>query len=78
MRTLGIAFGALIILSCTAMAEEPIAVTEQAVAAPTEDATEAPYPLKWQRRLLAAQLAFAASLQKTDPIETGAITPQVQ
>ena len=78
MRTLGIAFGALIILSCNAMAEEPMAVIEQTVAAPTEDAMEVSYPLKWQRRLLAAQLAFAATLKKTDPIETGAITPQVQ
>lgn len=78
MRTLGIAFGALIFLSCTTMAEEPIAVTQQTEAAQTNDAMEAPYPLKWQRRLLAAQLAFAATLQKTDPIETGAINPQVQ
>lgn len=78
MRTLGIACGVLICLSCTVVAEEAIAVAEQPMTASTEDVVEAPYPLKWQNRLLAAQLAFAATLQQTDPIETGAITPQVQ
>ena len=34
------------------------------------------YPYKWQRRLLAAQVAFANSLVGTDLIETGAINPQ--
>lgn len=78
MRTLGTAFGALIILSGIAMADEASPVAGQAVAAPIEGAIEVSYPLKWQRQLLAAQLAFAATLQKTDPIETGSVTPQAR
>lgn len=78
MRTLGIAIVALAVLSCYAAADEPIAAVHQAVTAPTDDATQVTYPLKWQRRLLAAQLSFAATLQKTDPIQTGSITLQAR
>jgi hypothetical protein len=42
-------------------------------AAPAENPQLAAYPLEWQRRLLAAQLAFAATLDQIDPIKTGGI-----
>jgi hypothetical protein len=35
----------------------------------------AQYPEDWQRRLLAVQLAYAATLQPIDPVETGSINP---
>lgn len=34
------------------------------------------YPLAWQRRLLAIQLAFATTLPLYDDMTTGSITPQ--
>lgn len=52
----------------------PAPLTESTV---TDSATDSSaYPYKWQRRLLAAQVAFANSLVGTDLIETGAINPQ--
>ena len=72
MRTLGTAIVALSLLSCSAAADEPIAALSEPVVDTAE--AEVTYPLKWQRRLLAVQLAFAATLNKVDPVETGSIT----
>lgn len=78
MRTLGAAIATIALLSCGTVADEPAAVEDQAELSMTIDAVEASYPLKWQRRLLAAQLAFAATLNELDPVETGSINPPAQ
>ena len=77
MRTLGAAIAIIALLSGNTVADEPAAAKGQG-ALSTTDAAEAGYPLKWQRRLLAAQLAFAATLSEIDPVETGSINPQAQ
>ena len=78
MRTLGTALAASVLLSFGAAADEPSAAVSPSVTSEAEASQPIRYPLEWQRRLLAAQLAFAATLQQVDQVETGAITPQAQ
>ena len=78
MRTLVTALAAFVFLSFGVVAEEPLAAVDPVVTANAETSRPVTYPLKWQRQLLAAQLAFAATLQQVDPVETGSITPPAQ
>lgn len=77
MRILGTLLAAFLMLTCATSAEETSGANDIQAALPS-DIAPAEYPLKWQRRLLAVQLAFAATLKTTDEIETGSITPQAQ
>ena len=77
MRIMGIALATLIAASC------PIAAAEmsgdRSTSVRSEEIEQSPsYSLAWQRRLLAVQKAFAATLKQTDPVQTGSITPQDQ
>lgn len=80
MRAVRMAVAAFLILVTGATADEAdVANAHTANGGPEVEAVyPAQYPLRWQRRLLAAQLAFAATLQKTDPVETGSVTHQTQ
>lgn len=78
MRTLGTTVFALLALSGTALADETVVAIGQDPAAQAASAAHVAYPLEWQRRLLAVQLAFAATLSETDPMETGSINPLAQ
>lgn len=77
MRVLGTILAAFLMLTCATSAEETSVANDMQAALPS-DIVPSEYPLKWQRRLLAVQLAFAATLRATDDIETGSITPQAQ
>lgn len=77
MRVLGMILAAFLMLTCATSAEETGVANDMQEALPS-DTVLSEYPLKWQRRLLAVQLAFAATLRATDEIETGSITPQAQ
>lgn len=78
MKFVGIALAILTVMSCIAIADEPLTVVKTEFPAQGQDTNTKPYELKWQRRVLAVQLAFAATLQKTDPVETGSISHQSQ
>lgn len=75
MRSWGVAIVVVMAWSCSALAGEHSAANDVARPVLTEHSTSKSYPLEWQRRLLAAQVAFAESLTKVDPVETGSITP---
>ena len=69
---------ALLALAGGASADETVAAAHPAPSVEVENAAYVAYPLEWQRRLLAIQLAFAATLSEMDPLETGSINPQAQ
>lgn len=75
MRTWGVAIAAFMAWSYGAPAAEQSAAIDVTMPALTQHATSKSYPLEWQRRLLAAQLDFAATLPEVDLVETGTITP---
>ena len=78
MRTLGTAVAALVFLSCSVMADEQVAVSSQSPTSPVGKPAPDTYEIEWQRRLLAVQLDFVATLPSIDPVKTGAITPRTR
>lgn len=78
MRTLVRAVLILVALPCVALANETAIDKRDTLLAQAEGEVPEVYALKWQRQLLVVQLAFAATLADTDPLETGSINPQAQ
>lgn len=78
MRTCGLALATILALASPAIAELHSNASEGPVPKLAEETRPANYPLEWQRRLLAVQAAFAATLQPIDAVETGSITPRAQ
>jgi hypothetical protein len=77
VRVLVATLATFIAVSCPIAASE-LPTTEIHVASKLDEAKPVTYTLEWQRRLLAVQLEFAATLEETDPVQTGSITRSVQ